>query len=137
MANDVMSTFSKGRFTQELHTTLWSPPGDSSVATAETNRETQSLLGRYAKPKAPDDNKVVGLSTDNAGGDSTGSAGNGTSSYYQVASSINTASPSDSPSDNTDTLQAQNTNTSTNLNTSTVGQNTYAGSSDPNDDRYG
>jgi hypothetical protein len=49
-ASDVVSTFSKGRFTQELHLVMYSPPADKPDSKAENTRETDSLASRYPPP---------------------------------------------------------------------------------------
>jgi hypothetical protein len=57
-ASDVVSTFSKGRFTQELHLVMYSPPPDPPEGKSESARETDSLASRYPAPTkgfTPDD----------------------------------------------------------------------------------
>jgi hypothetical protein len=49
-ATDVVSTFSKGRFTQELHLVMYSPPPDKPDNKSETAREVNSLASRYPAP---------------------------------------------------------------------------------------
>ena len=49
-ATDVVSTFSKGRFTQELHLVMYSPPPDKPDNKAENTREVDSLASRYPAP---------------------------------------------------------------------------------------
>lgn len=50
--SDVVSTFSKGKFTQELHLVLYSPPADKVDSDkAENAREVSSLASRYPAPK--------------------------------------------------------------------------------------
>lgn len=50
-ATDVVSTFSKGRFTQELHLVMYSPPADPPDTKAENTRETNLLASKYPPPK--------------------------------------------------------------------------------------
>lgn len=49
-ATDVSSTFSKGRFTQELNLVMYSPPLDPPEGKSESARETDSLASRYPAP---------------------------------------------------------------------------------------
>lgn len=49
-ATDVTSTFTKGRFTQELHLVMYSPPLDPPEGKSESARETDSLASRYPAP---------------------------------------------------------------------------------------
>ena len=49
-ATDVTSTFSKGKFTQELHLVMYSPPPDPPEGKSESTRETDSLASRYPAP---------------------------------------------------------------------------------------
>jgi len=80
MAKDVVSTFSRGKFTQELHTVLWSPPTDdnSSTSNSESNRENQKNAETKNKDNAK--GKLVGFSSEEStGGDSSVLASSDTS----------------------------------------------------------
>ena len=59
-AIDVVSTFSKGRFTQELHLVMYSPPLDPPEGKSESARETVS--SSYTSSAAP----IKGFTSDQA-----------------------------------------------------------------------
>lgn len=53
MANYVVSTFTKGKFTQELNLVMWSPPKDSGTSAAMTENDREKVSSSYTSSAAP------------------------------------------------------------------------------------